>query len=644
MNRPTRIGVCSILALAAACSAPKSDVPDAKLNPTSVRLSRGEGPTRLFDRDLTTTISVSEEVVIDLGFHRKSELRRLRIGGAHQVRIEGAGVKAVEVEDGAGWSTTDLEVTDVDRVSLRIQPLGPRAFVGELELWGPSRKLAPFGAEALTRAVSEEPLAFDDALAFPVFPATQVLHPVGSDEGAPCAGFQLGGAYVPGTVRRAWLVYEANGVARPFVLKRSINRQAATGGFWLGGGDPVREVIDELDPAQLTGDDVVHLCLPESAATAVNLSRPRLVLSLDNGRALFDREAEVRLGAALDGDLSTAAKLPDGELSLEPEYPVEAQRAGVVIAGALEAPRITWFDGREWSAMAPVDVSGSAAVSFGAGGARVHAVRMQTDAAGSAGRPPASIAEVSLTGSPASRKNALPKLVLTSPRIRFSGAKIEGEHFGRRAFVTGWTQSAAGAAQVEIAGARVDVEGRFSVELSRSDFPEGEWIVPIVATFPDGTRLTRELHLVDDRERELWEQGRAEGTPGDEERRFGRENQTGWGQIDSAKGGKVTLGTDVFFEAPPGAVSARTRIGITRKAPEAVPRLDAGMINVTAPGDVGYRFQPAGQKFSKAVRIGLPYDVRLLPEDRWASSRSARISTTRSARSGPRCRGSSSTA
>jgi hypothetical protein len=65
---------------------------------------------------------------------------------------------------------------------------------------------------------------------------------------------------------------------------------------------------------------------------------------------------------------------------------------------------------------------------------------------------------------------------------------------------------------------------------------------------------------------------------------------------------------------PPGAVSKKTAISLTRKGPEVVPDLEPGMINVTAPAHGGYRFLPKGQKFAKPVQITLPYDASLLPD------------------------------
>jgi hypothetical protein len=139
--------------------------------------------------------------------------------------------------------------------------------------------------------------------------------------------------------------------------------------------------------------------------------------------------------------------------------------------------------------------------------------------------------------------------------------------------------------------------------------------VTLRARFPDGTEITRIIYLDDDREAEMLAgDSSTRSTSGSLEARFGHEDQTGWGSLDPATGGSASLGTEVSIEAPPGAVSSKTRVGITRKGPEILPALEPGMVNVTAPPHAAYRFVPKGQQFAKPVRIKLPYDPSLLPE------------------------------
>ena len=95
----------------------------------------------------------------------------------------------------------------------------------------------------------------------------------------------------------------------------------------------------------------------------------------------------------------------------------------------------------------------------------------------------------------------------------------------------------------------------------------------------------------------------------DEDARFGGEEETGVGNVD-AHGGHAQLGSDVAFDAPPGAVAKGAQIGITRKGEESVQKLDAGMINVTAPPR---RRSTASPRRARSSRPPSPSPFRTTP-------------------------------
>ena len=54
---------------------------------------------------------------------------------------------------------------------------------------------------------------------------------------------------------------------------------------------------------------------------------------------------------------------------------------------------------------------------------------------------------------------------------------------------------------------------------------------------------------------------------------------------------------------------------LDRTLTTALPPLDPGMINVTAPKGHGYEFLPHAQHFSKPIDIAVPFDPTLIPEE-----------------------------
>jgi len=220
-----------------------------------------------------------------------------------------------------------------------------------------------------------------------------------------------------------------------------------------------------------------------------------------------------------------------------------------------------------------------------------------------------------LAGSPVGTPTTAPKIVVTYPRLRYAAGRYVGERFGDRAFISGWAESPAGPGEVTAAGAPIGIgAGGFSSALIRPANAGDSWQVKLTARFPDGSTISRDVWLDDDRQGEL-DAEKGDSAPGvDENALLGRLEEVGSATVDAQLGGKVRLGSEVELEAPAGAVTGRTTIGIGRKGEEDVPPLDAGMVNVTAPRGAGYRFTPEGQKFRAPVSITLPYDASLLPE------------------------------
>ncbi len=271
--------------------------------------------------------------------------------------------------------------------------------------------------------------------------------------------------------------------------------------------------------------------------------------------------------------------------------------------------------------VAPSGTADLGAVNLPAGRTEVHASARRVSAvalkvAPGSGRGGALVLDgLEVRGSSVGGRVTSPRIVVTYPRLHQAGGRLVGERFGDQAYLEGWAESPAGPGRVKVAGVDATLPGgAFGTPLQRPADATGSWAVTLVATFPGGATATRTIYLDDDESGSLDSGTGAAGTSSSDDAKYGKENQSSWGKVTPDKGGTVTLGTEVRFDAPAGAVSKNVLIGITHKGPEVVPPLDAGMVNVTAPHAAGYRFLPSGQQFKKQVHVTLPYDPALLPE------------------------------
>ncbi|MCM2333472.1 MAG: hypothetical protein NDI82_05945, partial [Anaeromyxobacteraceae bacterium] len=578
-----------------------------RLSPRSAT-SAGIDAARLVDRDTTAPVAVESTTTLTLRFAHPVEVRRLKVHGAVSLRVA-VGDVALGAPDEAGWATGTLAtpVTTADLV-LTLEPTGPGARLDEIEVWGAGRDTGPQDPNALAlRSRAADADAFENVWTLPATPAAARLEPTGSGGGSPCLRARLPVAD-PHQLRRAYLAYEAN-VPRAHALQHAIRGDAPTGGLWLGTTAEARTLVAEVDPERLAGGDEVLLCLPDDAGGSADVSGLRLIGVLDDGRSPFDRDTVLRLGGALDGSCTTSAGI-HGLAELDLDRAIDVESAELVLGQVPSTlVRVGRRDGTDWVDQPGAEVTESSTRLPLEG--RATALRLEFAQPARPDVPAAAISELSVAGSGLGPRSGGPRIVITYPPIALRDGLEVGERFGPRALIVGWAESPSGPGAVEIDGARTGTAGAFSQPLRRDLNAAGSWPVTLRARFPDGSEVARTILLDDDHEAELLGAAAEPQTPA---LRFGSENQTAWGQVDPAAGGRVALGSAATIEVPPGAVSARTAIGITRKGPEIMPRLDPGMINVTAPAHSAYRFTPKGQKFAQAARLSIPYDPELLPE------------------------------
>jgi len=599
-----------VAALFACSDKPSSNArPSIRLSPESVSAAGIEG-ARLVDRDTTAPVQVTNATAVTLQFQHEVEIRQVRVHGARAVRVGVQGLSLGAVDE-AGWAVGTLSARITARqLVVSLEPTGPGAQLNEIEVWGAGKDIAPrdIATAAAQTRTADAPL-FENLWVLRAAPATATLSPGATDGGA-CVRARFPAAD-PRQARRAYLAFDSN-VPRGVALQASLDGGAPSNGFWLGATSDERTLIQEIDPERLRGGDEVLLCLPDDADAKVDVRSLRLLLVLDDGREAFDRQAVLRFPEVFDGNDATMSPFYAGTqvvVGLERARDVETAelRLGHVPA-RLDGLAVN--DGTAWVDQGGLDLT-AAATALPVKG-KASALRVTFAGPARVDVPAAAVAELSVTGSGVGSRTGAARIVLTYPAAVLRGDREVGERFGPKAYVSGWAESPSGRGIVDIGGAQVDVDGAFSQVLRRSLDVTGSWPVTLHARFPDGSEVYRTVYLDDDQEDELLGQG-GSGVSSDDAR-YGREDQTSYGTFDATTGGTVTLGTDVYVVAPPGAVGAKTSIGITRKGYEVMPHLDPGMINVTSPPHAAYRFLPKGQKFAKPVQVVIPYDPDLLPE------------------------------
>ena len=615
MERYPSLGSLALLVgLAAplACSdSQRNPLPTIRLGAAAIQSSPAATGAALIDRDTTTAVTVERQTAFTLSLPRAAEIRRIKVFAAG-VRVSTPGGDDL-VRDGAAesWGTLALSSPLLsDRLTVTVTPMASGAHVSEIELWGAGAPQAPRDPQALAEATASDKAIFENAIVLRASPDSSTITPGSS--GPTCLNASLPESN-PRSARRAYLAYEST-ARRAVVLLRSIDGQPASGGFWIPPASNTRTLVDEIDPEQLKGTgDGVSLCLPDDATGPVDVSGLRLVLLLDDGSDLFARETHVRWQKATDGDSKTGVAVGADRIELALDRPISLDAAELQL-GAVPArlSSVGTFDGNAWGDRAGLDLRDERNALPLAGQAP-QAVQLTFSGSARTDVPAASVSEVQLSGSGVGPRVAVPRIVVAYPALTFEQGMEVGERFGDRAYLSGWAESPAGHGTVEIGGATVGLSGAFGIALDRPAEAADSWPVAITARFPDGTMVTRTIHLDDDHASEVNGSGQA-GASVSDDLRFGREDETAWGTADPANGGKVKLGTDVSIDIPPGAVGKKTGIGVTRKGPEVMPPLDAGMVNVTAPAHGAYRFLPKGQKFAKAVKLTIPYEPSLVPD------------------------------
>ena len=580
-----------------------------KVSPASLSVSDAWG---LFDRSVSSTFTPTNEPIRATLDHER-QLWAVKVYGAapYHLAITGANGLSLGFDEidlsraGPGWHTFSSDaLVGTKEVELRFQALGDASPVPEIELWAVD-DARPASRSSTVLTGQELPPGY---VAVPAETTTAALQP------SECASIPLVLTRSPAELRRAYLVFRATGLFRPFSLRRSINGADEQGGVWLAADASPHTFQDEIDPATLQlGTNQIHWCSPGEATSEVALSDVRLVAQLDRG---FDDTSSVTIG----DDAPDGGALLDGESSTELD--IGAGERVAIAFDRLISPDTIVLTGERLPDAATIECIGRDGHAIGivaraqrgtddlafelqGGGLACAALAIVTS-------EPARLAKIRVAGSGAAEPDDWARLVVTSPF----------EHFGDRAWVSGFVarpRTLRGAVRVAVDGLTVaEKTGTFGTLVHRTNDLDGTWQLRVAARLPDGTTQTRDIVFSDDRQPQL--AAAASSTSGSAGQTssslpFGREGEVAIGRAVAGAPVSIQLGTKIGAHIPAGAVSRPTAITIRQLGEDEVPPLDPGMVNVTAPDRHAYEFLPHGQRFAKPIDVVVPYDPQLLPDE-----------------------------
>ncbi|MDH5206382.1 MAG: hypothetical protein OEW36_12040, partial [Hylemonella sp.] len=636
--------------------------------PPEVQALEAQSAALLFDRDTRSEHVAYAEQSIELQLERSSDIQSLKVYGAAPYEL------SVQAKVADAWSpVAGLDKLRLDRLptawntfsasrstrsaALRLiltptAPAGTATSGGlpEIEIWAAGEH-SLVRDNALVQAVQQAwPLNNDgsaSSTASYAIPAqTRVYNAktagVTVGQGGQRISFELDRA--PSQLRRAWLVYEAYGVAHWVSPVRRINGQALGGGELVFAATQWNTLSEPIAPGWLRqGSNHIDFSLPPGSKGSYSVRKLRLIAEVDDGHNLIARAVTAYSGntpgidtdtpALLDGDFASgwspwrdarakALSSARPELSLYFDKPTQLDelRLHLVnpLAGTIGVDLLV--DG-QWQNAGLNTVNGA---KLGAGWntlngfARVAAQAVLLSFQNGAGSA-AEIKEITAAGSgvgatwPAA-------IVLTYPED-----SAHGPYYGRSAYLRGHLSLAdngSGPATLQVQGSEPDSgtagrtasaattttvaakpvplsDGGFGLRVSKDEMGYGAqsdaqaWAVWLVARYPDGQRLVKRVVL---------EQG--------------QDASKARGQLPGLAnpGFAALINTDeAGLEIDPDAVTGEEKIRITPLSEAQLPRLDPGMTNVTKGPRKGYRFSPTPHKFKKAIRVTLPYDAALVP-------------------------------
>lgn len=583
-----------------------------RLTPTDVRAegSASAAAWALFDgRAASTWSPEGDGAVVHVRFQAPQRVEAVAVRGPADGRlslrrvVEGRavpveGADGLVVETGAWRRFAFTAPVDADELELDWTPARPGAPLAEVELWGSGPHRVTVADDALIdRLLQGQRHLGVESQATPEQVAVSV-----SSERVPGAGaFAVTVSEEPARWSRAFLVYELRGAAHWTAVPHTLNATPVAGAHTPLHATDGGLQVEEVDPSALRrGVNTVRFLAADARDAVGYRVRELRVVGVP---ADADRLARRSAGATAltDGDLDTRGDPRDAPARWEFPAPTTLHEVDLLLT-------------RAWGGAVELTATRGAVVerrtlrpgTLGAGWQRlrvdpplapVTALSLAFSGVGEGGGP---VAEVDLATSGDGAEREGPRLVVTWPQ--------HGECVGTTGHVRGYVVHPAHSvarAGMMVDGATVGAtsdDGAFAFDLANVS----ERTVHLRATLANGEALSTDVTFdaCAPVPRVAPQSAPAGVTTDDVGAPYGQ-----W--VRAGRGALLTYG-DVKIEVPAGAVDRDVRLTIRPLTASQVPRLDAGMTNVSPEGK-GFRLGPHGIRFRQPLRITLPYATVQLP-------------------------------
>ena len=582
--------------------------------PPEVQASEAGTLAAGFDRHGSTELVLYDEASVTLTFEAGTQVSALRVLGAsgYSVSAEArtgngnnasfAAIAAVQDVDlstlADGWHTFPfggfIQTTEV-RLTFTPVAGGASSGVGEIELWGAGQAVRAGPNGGVLSALGNS-----DAIG-----AYRRYHGGGTisvDDRNPTDTMTVSIPFAPQDIRAAWITYELRGVHSWLAVRRSINSAAAEGGYVAAEENSWSTQIEAITPEQLVqGQNTITFGTLAGQERDYSLRNPALIIELEDGHGLVAGS-----GVLTDGDTGTGwSVVPDTPVTLPLGRHASVDALVLTLSGAPTGTiSVDALDGEGTATPGIAGIALANDPSVTAAG-NIYTIDLDGIEAESlvltfqgVGSGAFTVAEADAIGSPLGEGRDPAALAVTWP--------ADGEYYGRTGFLRGHAlpgANASGTADIYVAGLPFGAnDGAFEIAISKdqagyiADADDTPWSVEVVALYPDGTSVTRNV-LFDN---PVFIEGLSTYTPGVLAETF----LPGEERTVEHEEAELTVGTD--------ALTTPTEIRISALSDIEVAKLDTGLINVTKGPRRGYRMLPH-MRFNANVNLKLPFNRNRIP-------------------------------
>ncbi|CAK8717112.1 RHS and YD repeat-containing [Candidatus Electrothrix laxa] len=648
--------------------------------------------TGLFDRDIATDYAPATPALVEVRFDSPQTISEIRIYGLSSYLL------TVQEQINGQWANVD-SCTDLDlsiqneqwysyplgtaekgnALRLQLVPIDNGGAAGdtgtvqgirEIEFWSPGQH-EPVRSGIELHSLLDQGVVINQSRQYQAEPASGVIGPAEGTytDAARDNTFRFDLVYRPEQIKRAYLSYELSGLAHWTSAIRSINEQAAMGGYVIersqGGQEGLQ--VEEIAPAWLRQGANQIRFVPVDVDLAYTVSKVKVLIELDDGTNSLNRVstnmAEDRTGAAslYDGDTSTGLEpvqqqevmltgwqqqlwqvsseesVEGAAIELDFDRLIDLSAVGFYATGTLKGAISVMLENQgEWfasmaSAEQDIKEAGWHYLTL-PDGEDVRAARLVFGRSAGKG----AISEVWAAGSKLGMDDD-PVINITYPDA--------GQYFEDKVYVRGFVSpdNGSGEARISVGGQEAfPVNGEFETVVD-AQYADAEGFLKVTAVSPDGETATSLIPLLENRSEEnseikIRESALSDKTSTDDE--TGTNDKTGEEtELSGDDDNDGTTGDDSIYDhvnliedfsvsgeedqtlqsevgalvtMAKGAVRKGMKIRIMNLRERDLPALDAGMVNVTGQAK-GFRFLPHGMKFDQKVKVTLPYDKQLIP-------------------------------